>query len=114
MNMAQVELHLLEVFVKASAAVRTFYLCDLADADCPLEWWISMDGRHHALFHQEAYYDEVLRRRRESGNMICPQNKSQRLAMVGHIARQLDLEPEAFVVLFEGRFRLQSVCIDAK
>ena len=34
--------------------------------------------------------------------------------MVGHIARQLDLEPEAFVVLFEGRFRLQSVCIDAK
>jgi len=112
--MLPIDIDLVEVFVRTSASVKVFHLCDLADANCPLEWWISKDGKHHALYNQEAYYDDTLRKRRESGNMICPQDKKQRLALVGHIARQIDLEPESFVELFRCRFRLESVCIDGK
>lgn len=109
--MAQIHIDLVEVFDLASRTLRTFHLSEIADANSPFEWWISGDGRHHALFHKDAYYDEVLQRRRTRGNMICPQDKTQRLVLAGQICRQIDLPPKSCVELCRARLKLTSVSV---
>jgi hypothetical protein len=112
--MQPIHIDLVEVYDRVSGAMKVFHLCDLADANCPFEWWISADGKHHALFHQDAFYDGVLSQRRSSGNMICPQDKAQRLFLAGPISRQIELDSASYVEVFRSRFRLDSVSVDGK
>ena len=110
--MTLTHIDLVEVYDRVSRSLKVFHLSELADGNSPFEWWISADGKHHALFHQDAYYDEVLRQRRSAGNMICPQDRTQRLILVGQIYSQIDLEPESYVELFRTRFPLASVSVN--
>ncbi len=112
--MATLTIDLVGVYDKSSHEIKVFYLSEIADANCPLEWWLSDDGQHSALFHQDAYYDESLRNRRQQNMMICPQDKTQRLHLIGQIHQQIDLEPTSFVELFRNRIILPSTSVDEK
>jgi hypothetical protein len=112
--MQPIAIEIVEVFDKASGSLRIFHLSPLADANSPFEWWISEDGLHHALFHQEAYYDDVLRQRRESGNMICSKDQTKRLVLIGNIFRQIDLDPNTFIELSRNAVQLHSISVDQK
>jgi hypothetical protein len=110
MNPPKIEL--VEVFDLPAGALKIFHLCDLADTNCPLQWWISRDGKHHALFDQEAYYDSTLRQRHETGNMICPQDKTQPIYQIGLIHRQIDLAPSSYLELSRSVLVLDSVSVN--
>ena len=109
-----IRIEIVEVFDCVEGALRLFHLSDVVGANQSFEWWISKDGKHHALYSQDAFYDESLRQRRNAGNMICPQDKMQRLVHVGQVSRQIDLLPTTFVELFRGDILLESACVDEK
>lgn len=102
------------MFDHTTGALKIFHLCELADTNSPLEWWISKDGKHHALFDQEDFYDLTLKQRRDAGNMICPQDKTQRIFHIGHVYRQIDLIPSTYLELSRSLLRLDSVSFRQK
>lgn len=89
-----------QVFDKTSRSIRTFHLSYLADTNRPFEWWVTADGIRHVLISPDTYYDDILRKRRNEGNMIHPTVKTERIFYLGTVSRQVDLPPESYSTLF--------------
>jgi hypothetical protein len=92
-------IEVIQVFEKTSKKIQTYHISPYADANCPLEWWVTADGTRHVLIDAEAYYDETLRKRRNDGNMIHPTIATERIFYLGAVSRQVNLPPESYSVL---------------
>ena len=104
---------LAEIYDRTSQTVHVFHVWPYA-GDQKIDWWASDDGQHHAIYRQEAYYDDQLRERRNRGNMICPQNKQQRLVFIGYIVGHIDMAPGTYFEVLRNRFSLTNVAEDEK
>jgi hypothetical protein len=49
------------------------------------ELWWEVNSTHHVLYQQEEFYDEALRNRRNTNNMISPRDSRHRLSLVGSV-----------------------------
>ena len=106
--MKTIEIDLVGVYDRTSDTVRVLHIWPDA-GDQKVEWWMSEDGQHHAIYRQDAYYNDRLRERRNQGNMICPQDTSQRLVFIGDLVGQIEMSPDAYFEVFRNRISLSNV-----
>jgi hypothetical protein len=109
--MQPVEIEIVGVVELFTQKVSIMYLSDLAPSASALEWWIAEDGSHHVLYWQESFYNDKLRNRRNSGNMISPKDPRLRLFKVGKIRQHVDLAPGSYIEIFGKRIQLPAVIL---
>jgi hypothetical protein len=113
MNTINIDIDLVEIYDRTAHTVRVLHIWPDA-GDKKIEWWMSEDGNYHAIYRQDAYYDVTLQQRRNKGNMICPQDKSQRLVFIGDIVSQINLEPSYFFEISRSHIALKNVAENEK
>jgi hypothetical protein len=78
------EITVVVVAEKQSGAQTILFESPLCSVDSAGELWLEKDSGRTALFQPEDYYDEQLRNRRNSNNMVSPQGGS-RLSLLGQV-----------------------------
>ena len=96
---------------KVTGEPRVEYLSSAAGITS-LELWRGQRTGRHFLYSQDAYYDENLRTRHNSGNMVAPTPPPERLTLIARLWGHLTCNPDEYVEIIRSSFRLRRVPID--
>ena len=109
MKLITLHIDVVEIYDLSAQALAVRHIWNDIGSNLSVEWWMSADGKHHAIYWQDAYYDEQLTRRRNTGNMICPQDKSQRLVFIANLSGDLGFAPDSYFEVSRNRIVLLNV-----
>jgi hypothetical protein len=109
MKLITIDVDIVEIYDRATHTARVIHIWNGIGGDHLVEWWMSADGQHHAVYWPDAFYNDQLRQRHETRNMICPQDKSQRLVFIGMLSGDVGLAPESYFEIMRNRITLQNV-----
>ena len=96
---------------KVTGEHRVEYLSTAAGTSA-LELWRGQRTGRYFLYSQDAYYDEKLTARHNSGNMIAPTPPPERLTLIARVWSHLTCDPHEYVEITRSSFRLRRVPID--
>jgi len=97
---------------KASSEIRVVFLSNCAGSDQAAELWCGKKTGRGFIFHQDAYYDEILRNRRNNGNMISPISPLERLIYIGAVWGSLPINEDKYFLLSKTEIQIPIVYVD--
>lgn len=68
-----------------SGEIRVAFVSPSCGGNQASELWWETGTLHYVLYHQDEFYDDLLRDRRNSGNMISPRDPLNRMHYVGNV-----------------------------
>ena len=77
-----------------------------------LELWRGQRTGRHFLYSQDAYHDDKLTARHNSGNMIAPSPPPERLTLIARLWGNLTCDPDDYVEIIRSSLDLRRVPID--
>jgi len=106
-------IEVLLLFEKSSGKEKVVYLFSDAPGDQAMDLFVTASGSTFVLYHLDAYYDDALRQRRNTNNMLLPKTQ-ERLKFVGEVWNRMPYDMKDYILL--GRTTLVSnhILIDEK
>ena len=96
---------------KGTGDIRVEFVSPAAGATS-LELWRGQRTGRHFLYSQDAYYNNTLAARFNSGNMIAPSRPHERLTLIARLWGNLTCDPNDYAEITRSWLDLRSVPID--
>ena len=97
---------------KSTGKNKVIYLSSIAPLEQCMDLFVSETSRQIALYHQEAYNDDILKARRNQNNMLYPGSTTERMIFVGHLAHALKFDPDSYIEVSRAQLHLKHIPID--
>lgn len=94
---------------KATGKISVMFISNCAGGDQAAELWCGEKTGRGFIFHQDAYYDEKLRNRRNDGNMISPISQSERLIYLGQVWGALPINVDQYFLVSKSEIEIPIV-----
>lgn len=107
------DIEVLLLIEKASGEDKIIYLFTDAPSDQAMELFITTSGSDFVLYHTDIYYDNVMRQRRQSDNMILT-SKRERLLFVGLVWNDVPINLKDYIILSKSIIPSEKIRIDEK
>ena len=104
---------ILVLFEKVSGKEKVVYLFSEAPSDQAMELFVTNSGSTFVLYHLDAYYDDTLRQRRNTNNMMLSKTQ-ERLQFVGEVWSKMPYEMKDHILLGKTNLIAQQILIDEK
>ncbi len=106
---------LIEIVVmieKSTGKNKVVYLSSIAPPEQSMDLFVSETHRQIALYHQDAYNDDILKARRNQNNMLYPGSATEKMIFVGQLSRTSKLDPAAYIEVSRAQLHLKHIPID--
>ena len=107
-----VTIEIVVVIEKATGRNRVVYLSNIAPAEQAMDLFVSETSRLIALYHQDAYNDDVLKARRTQNNMLYPGSTTEKMIFVGQVSRTLKYDLDSHIEVSRAQLHLKHIPID--
>lgn len=108
-----ITIEIVVVAEKSTGQSRVIYISDFAPEGQAMDMFVSDPGKLIALYHQDAYRNDILRTRRHQGNMIYPDHaRQEKMILVGQVRRKLDLDLDSHIEISRAMLHLNNIPID--
>jgi hypothetical protein len=98
-------IEILLLFEKLTGKEKVVYLFPGSPGDQAMELFVTASGSTFVLYHLDAYYDDTLRQRRTTNNMLLPKTQ-ERLKFVRNVWNRMPYNMQDYILL--GRTTLDS------
>ncbi len=109
-----VKIEVVILFNQETCEHEVHYLSDIAPNYGAIELWRGVKSGKYALFNQDAYYNETLLKRHNSGNMLSPWQPKERLIEIASVWRSYSWNPSDYIEICRTTLELNDVPIDEK
>ena len=106
-----IEIYIL--FERATGNEKVEYVFSGAPGDQAMDLFITPSGSTAVLYHEDAYYDDVLRQRRITNNMFLPKTR-ERLHYVGSAWKSVSYDRNDYILLGKATLASKNILIDEK
>lgn len=106
---------LIEIVVmieKSTGKNKVVYLSSIAPPEQGMDLFVSETNRHIALYHQDAYNDDILKARRNQNNMLYPGSTTERMIFVGQLVHAMKLDMNLYLEVSRAQLHLKHIPID--
>jgi hypothetical protein len=98
---------------KSSGKVNVVYVFPDAPSDQAMELFVTASGSTFVLYHLDSYYDDTLRQRRNTNNMMLSKTQ-ERLQFLGEVWSNVPYEMKNHILLGKTNLMAAQILIDEK
>jgi hypothetical protein len=112
MNKVETKVMVYVLIERSTGKTRVLYTSNCTGGNHTVELWCGKETGRGFIYHQDAYYDEKLRKRRNDGNMISPVSPLERLIYVGEIWGAGPVDQNTYFILSKSELAIPIVSVD--
>lgn len=112
MNKAETKVTVQVLIEKETGIPRILFSSNCTGGDQTAELWCGKDTGRGFIYHQDAYYDEKLKKRQQDGNMISPISPPERLIYVGEVWGVMSVDQDKYRILSKSELAIPIVFVD--
>jgi len=97
---------------RSTGKTHVHYTSNCTGGNNAVELWCGKETGRGFIYHQDAYYDEKLRKRRNDGNMISPVAPLERLVLVGKVWGMKSIDKDTYCILSKSELAIPIASVD--
>lgn len=109
---ADIVIEIIVVAEKLTGQSRVVYISDCAPVDEAMDMFVSDPGKLIALYHQDAYRNDILRARRHQNAMLYPGAPHEKMILVGQVRGKLEIDHASHIEVSRAQLHLTNIPID--
>lgn len=110
---ADLTIEIVVVAERLTGQSRVVYVSDFAPVDQAMEMFVSDPGKLIALYHQDAYRNDILRARRHQNAMVYPGNDlHEKMILVGQVRGKLMIDHDSHIEVSRAQLHLTNIPVD--
>jgi hypothetical protein len=112
MNQIETKVMVNVLMERSTGKSRILYTSNCTGGNHTAELWCGKETGRGFIYHQDAYYDEKLRKRRQDGNMISTILPLERLIYIGEIWSPMSDDQNTYLILGKSELAIPIVSVD--
>lgn len=112
MNQIETKVAVYVLMEKSTGKTHVHYTSNCTGGNHTAELWCGKETGRGFIYHQDAYYDEKLMKRRNDGNMISSVSPLERLVYVGEVWGMKSVDQNMYFVLSMSELAIPIASVD--